>query len=238
MNASDNANMWQDERVDESATGRTEPDATLSVILGSDHAGSEQAGRAGDVPLVREVDDASTLKALGDPIRLRMLRVLMESGAQVLPVLSVKELAEQLAEPQTKLYRHVKVLETAGLIRVAATRLVSGIVEQRYQAAQHDLVFKGPGLSSSAEAEAMADSVLTVYRQELFASLRASQDATGDVEQSTALVRLMEARLSPEKAAALRKQLADVARELEDSTDDPNGVPVSVMISFYRRPEE
>jgi DNA-binding transcriptional ArsR family regulator len=233
--------MWKDECVDEPATGTSatgtsvtgteERDPTLSVTLGSDRPRPA-------TPLVREVADAATLKALADPIRLRMLRLLMESGAEVLPVLSVKELAEQLGEPQTKLYRHVKVLEAAGLIRVAATRLVSGIVEQRYQAAQHDLVFKGPGLSASAEAEAMADSVLTVYREELFASLRASRDTTGDVGHSRALVRLIEARLSPERAAALRQQLADIARELEDSPDEPGGVPISVLISFYRRPEE
>lgn len=231
VNASENANVWQYECVNESVTGSAEErDAALRVTLGS-----EKAGRTDDIPLVREVDEAATLKALADPIRLKILRVLMESAG--LPVLSVKELAEQLGEPQTKLYRHVKVLETAGLIRVAATRLVSGIVEQRYQAAQHDLVFKGPGLSASAEAEAMAESVLTVYREELFASLRASQDAAGDAEHARALVRLTEARLSPQKAAALRQQLAALAKELEDSADDPDGIPVSVMISFYERPE-
>jgi DNA-binding MarR family transcriptional regulator len=41
--------------------------------------------------------------------------------------MSVKELAEELGEPQTKLYRHVKQLEAAGLIRIAASRMVSGI---------------------------------------------------------------------------------------------------------------
>jgi DNA-binding transcriptional ArsR family regulator len=38
--------------------------------------------------------------------------------------MSVKELAQHLGEPQTKLYRHVKQLEAAGLIEVAATRMV------------------------------------------------------------------------------------------------------------------
>ena len=67
-------------------------------------------------------------------------------GASVRPrVMSVKELAAELGEPQTKLYRHVKQLESTGLIRVAASRLVSGILEQRYQACQTDLRL-GPGL--------------------------------------------------------------------------------------------
>jgi hypothetical protein len=87
MNASDNANVWQYERMDEA-----DSDATMSVTLGSDRPVRADGARTDDVPRVREVDEASTLKALADPIRLKILRVLMESGG--LPVLSVKELAE------------------------------------------------------------------------------------------------------------------------------------------------
>lgn len=45
----------------------------------------------------------------------------------------MKKLAKHLGEPQAKLYQHVKQLEAAGLIEVAATRMVSGILEQRYR---------------------------------------------------------------------------------------------------------
>src|SRR5690242_6610077 len=75
---------------------------------------------------------------MADPIRLAILAALMKSRRN-LPVMSVKELAAELGEPQTKLYRHVRQLEAAGLIRVASTRMVSGILEQRYQASQRDL---------------------------------------------------------------------------------------------------
>src|ERR1700761_3406951 len=89
---------------------------------------------------VREIDSVEGLRALADPIRLAILSALdtrVPDGE--LPVMSVKELAQHLGEPQTKLYRHVKQLEVAELIEVAATRMVSGIQEQRYRARQSDL---------------------------------------------------------------------------------------------------
>ena len=89
---------------------------------------------------VREIDTVEGLRALADPVRLAILAALDAQGPDAaLPVLSVKELARRLDEPQTKLYRHVKQLEAAGLIHVAATRMVSGILEQRYQASQRSV---------------------------------------------------------------------------------------------------
>src|SRR5580693_6695424 len=69
---------------------------------------------------VRTVDSVAALKAMADPTRLAILAALMRT--RDLPVMSVKELAAELGEPQTKLYRHVRQLEAAGLIRVASTR--------------------------------------------------------------------------------------------------------------------
>jgi RimJ/RimL family protein N-acetyltransferase/DNA-binding transcriptional ArsR family regulator len=102
------------------------------------------ASSALHVPAARRVTSVATLKALADPVRLAILTALM-ADVRDLRVMSVKELAAELGEPQTKLYRHVRQLEMAGLIRVAATRVVSGILEYRYQACQASLAF-GPGL--------------------------------------------------------------------------------------------
>ncbi len=56
-------------------------------------------------PGVREIDTVEGLRALADPVRLAILSALdtrVPDGA--LPVMSVKELAQRLGEPQTKLY--------------------------------------------------------------------------------------------------------------------------------------
>ena len=197
---------------------------------------------------MREVSDVDALKALADPTRLRMLRAMM--GAETrgeLPVVSVKELAEQLGEPQTKLYRHVKVLESAGLIHVAATRLVSGIVEQRYQASQRDVIFHGPGLASAEGAvaqdmEAAVATVLDSYRQRLFMAARSGQLPAGELDSGESyrksMLLLSEGRVSRERAAAARLKLQEVLEELGDAPDDPDGIPVNVLIGFFSPVEE
>src|SRR5918995_7385708 len=82
---------------------------------------------------VRVIDDLDTLRLLTQPVRLKIVEALRSATGP----LSVKELAAELGTTQTKLYYHVNLLEGADLIRVAATRLVSGIVEKRYVAASY-----------------------------------------------------------------------------------------------------
>src|SRR5688572_10061938 len=73
------------------------------------------------------VTDLETLKLISDPLRLRMLELLRGEPR------TVKELARALGVAPTKLYYHVKLLLERELIRVAETRIVSGITEKRYQ---------------------------------------------------------------------------------------------------------
>ncbi len=150
-----NVNMWQDVFV-------TEP--TASQPAGQDR---------------HPVSNVELLKALADPLRLNMLYALTRGAGQDLPVMSVKELAAALGEPQTKLYRHVKHLEAAGLVKAVSSRVVSGIVEQRYQATQSRLI-AGDGLTDeerdSPEAEAMAAAALETFRRKFFEAPRPGRD--------------------------------------------------------------
>lgn len=85
---------------------------------------------------VRVVSDPAALKALADPLRLRIIDLL---GAEPERLWTVKELAMALDQPVTKLYHHVKLLASTELIRDADTRVVSGIVEHRYACAQRSI---------------------------------------------------------------------------------------------------
>jgi DNA-binding transcriptional ArsR family regulator len=189
----------------------------------------------------RQVSDVETLKVLADPTRLAILTALMERSREDLRVMSVKELAAELGEPQTKLYRHVKQLEAAGLIRVAASRLVSGILEQRYQACQTDLMF-GPELlgetAAADESEPFIATVLDRYRRQFFAARQAGLITPGDYPPEEAYRRgmlvLSEMRVSASRAAAIRLKLQEVLDEVNaPGAEDPDGVPVNVLIGFY-----
>jgi len=193
--------------------------------------------------VVRTISDVDSLRALADPTRMALLTVLMPGRHTELPVMSVKELAATLGEPQTKLYRHIKQLEAAGLIRVAATRMVSGILEQRYQARQRDLAFGSGFLREHAdESEAVLQAFLDNFRDGLLAVLRDKRLAPDAVPRVPEYLRSTlfsyEARVTPERAAEIKSRLQEVMSSINDGPETPGGVPVSVLIGYYAQPPD
>ena len=183
-------------------------------------------------PGVREIDSVEGLRALADPVRLAILSALdtrVPDGA--LPVMSVKELAQHLGEPQTKLYRHVKQLEAAGLIEVAATRMVSGIQEQRYRARQRDLRLSAALFRQHAdETEAAVRSAFDAFLTSVFDRAR-KQDWPADGPDEPVLL-VFDDRVSVEAAERIRARVVDVKREIAQA--EAGDIPVSVAIGFYR----
>jgi hypothetical protein len=157
--------------------------------------------------------------------------------------MSVKELAARLGEPQTKLYRHVKQLEAAGLIRVAATRIVSGILEQRYQASQRDLAFGGEFLREHADdAEAAMSAILDSFRAGFFRAFRDKSLAPGAVPESERYrkptIFAAATRVSPATAAEISDKLREIMAWLGDKAiEDPDGIVVDVLIGYYTPPQ-
>jgi DNA-binding transcriptional ArsR family regulator len=194
-----------------------------------------------DHPLaVRVIADLETMRALSDPTRVAILRLLMSGDRSSPPVMSAKELAAALGEPQTKLYRHLKQLEAVNLIQVAETRLVSGIQEQRYRTAQLDFTISRDLVmdeASSAEFANTLSAVFGEFRTELLTNLSAGRVPVGtEAETPLGLVigRGMAARVSPARAAEFRRRVLALQAEfdvLED--DDPAGIPVHLLVGWY-----
>lgn len=222
MNDNGTATMWQDVNVTE--------DQSFDPRGG-------RAGSPGSQPPIPEAAQVGILKALAAPTRLRIMYAL-EVGGPALRVMSVKELAEELGEPQTRLYRHIKVLESAGLIEVAATRMVSGILEQRYRATGRDLQL-GPGLirAEPDAAEAAVNSMVQMFSQQFFDAYREGRvPDDGDFPAEEAYRRpkmlISSGRVAPARANSIRKELEKIVDELS-AADDPDGVPVNTLIAFY-----
>src|SRR3954468_24732577 len=131
---------------------------------------NDQAALSGDptpveetfVPVAeRVVSDVETLKAISDPVRLRILETMI---AEPHAPWTVKRLANALGSAPTRLYHHIKVLEDRDLITVAGTRVVQGIIETSYRPAQLSLrldraLLSGTDPASVAPAHAMLASV-------------------------------------------------------------------------------
>jgi DNA-binding transcriptional ArsR family regulator len=211
---------------------------SVSASSGPDpgRAGEQQppagrpAGQAGQVTSVE------TLKAMADPLRLAILTALMRDEHN-LRVMSVKELAAELGEPQTRLYRHVKQLEAAGLIRVAASRVVSGIIEQRYQACQASLalgpdIIRGP--RQAAEGAAVVTALIDRFRRRFLARQAAAGDQPADGRPQDAML-VTATTVAPATARLIRDKLQEVI----DAIGRPvpageTGVPVEVLLGFFR----
>lgn len=190
---------------------------------------------------LRTVEDVDTLKALADPVRVSILQVMMGRTGRALQGWTAKELAAELGEPQTKLYRHIKLLEERGLLRIAETRLVSGIAEQRYVAAQSDLRLSRDLLGDDGSGDATAaafDAAIDSYRRRFVAGVRAGRiDVNAEPVPEHAfrrpLVMLSDVRLSPERAGRFRAELVRMIGDYLEESGDEDGVPLNVLLAVY-----
>jgi DNA-binding transcriptional ArsR family regulator len=193
-------------------------------------------------PGVRIVDDIDTLKALADPVRVSILQVMMGRTGRGLHGWTAKELAAELGEPQTKLYRHLKHLEERGLLRVAETRLVSGIAEQRYVAAQAELQLSRDLLGGDPEAgstsAAAFDAAIDSFRRRFAAGVRSGRvdvnaEAVPGNEFLRPLMLLGDLRLRADRAARFRQGLMELIAEFLEESDDDGDVPLNVLLAIY-----
>ncbi len=191
---------------------------------------------------LRVVDDVDTLKAMSDPVRLAILRVLMTDARREPRVRTVKELAEELGEPQTKLYRHIKQLEARGLIEVAETRMVSGILEHRYRTGQISLRMESSflagdqvGLSDTIDVfVAGFDDFRDSYIEALNSGqVRFSASYPEDAPYLRPILVTAEDTIPAAKAAEFHTRLRALIAELTETEHDDDGVPVRVCVAFF-----
>lgn len=196
-------------------------------------------GSSGPVA-IRAIVDVETMRAMADPTRIAILRLLMSGDKTDPPVMSAKEIAAALQESQIKLYRHLKHLTAVGLIRVAETRMVSGIQEQRYQTGQLGLTVGSELVSDGAAAPALTDALVAMladFRKDLVRHLAEGRVPVGSAEDTPLgmlLVGGTAARVSPARAAEFRRRLVALLAEFDDlDSNDPQGVPVHLLLGWY-----
>ena len=188
--------------------------------------------QAAPIP-VRTIDDVKALRALSDPLRLSILRTLMRGAHVEARVMSAKELAAELGQPQTKLYRHLKQLEACKLIQTAETRIVSGIVEHRYRTGQLDLVLD-PALGvklDRTDAAKWTAALLDDARDGLVTAIAAASD--GSTSSTDPVRAAYEGTLPPAKVQEFRRRLGDLLNELVETPEDHTGTPVRFVAVLY-----
>ena len=181
----------------------------------------------------RRISDVETLKALSDPLRLRILELMTTGRGEAF---TVKRLATALDVSQTKLYHHVNLLVERELIRPVGTRVVSGIIETSYRIAQLNVSLDRSLLAGdSAELHDMLTTIFDGAREDIERGIRVGAIAVGEEAEAPkrlVLVKML-ARLSPARAAELREQLKDLLQSFQDEEADVDGDPYGFVLGFY-----
>jgi DNA-binding transcriptional ArsR family regulator len=181
------------------------------------------------------ISDVEQLKAISDPLRLQLLERISGEPRRGW---TAKELAEDLETKQTKLYHHLALLEESGFIRVAATRVVSGIQEKRYQATARSFRVDRSLLTGEDSEVAMGgalDAIFDKARGEIMAGLRSGAINLDPKDPKRHRMGLWasHARLSPANVKRVMRLIEKLAEAGEN--DDPDGADYGLIVGFYPR---
>jgi DNA-binding transcriptional ArsR family regulator len=169
------------------------------------------------------IRDLAALRVATHPLRQQILATL--NG----PPRTVREVAEELGRDPHTLYYHVHVLEEHGLIRVAHSRMVSGILEKHYQVVAYEFLVESDLVSpGAAGADPLLDEILQLTLRRTESQVREMvRRGVIDLglrapEPRALLSRANFARLTPERARELTTRLLDLIAEFSrDVSDDP-----------------
>ena len=167
------------------------------------------------------------LKAMADPTRIRFI---LELGAEPR---TVKEVAEALGVPPTRLYYHLRILERHGLVEVANRRMVSGIEERSYRLAgdiENWTVSPNLGTGVLYETGALR-ALFDMVRAEIEVLVQGSPDlALEDPESPLKAMAMTEFALSAED---LQRLLRDFEKFLSKYGERPREHPEEERYHFF-----
>lgn len=183
------------------------------------------------------VDDLEVLKVIAHSTRLDILQSLKHPK-------TVKEIAQKLDLPATKLYYHVNLMEKHDLIQVVETNIVSGIIEKKYQVTARNYRLQDglltEGNTYSKEIDMMLRAIFTTTRTEINRSIEAEQMKLAN-EDKRGLLWHSGVRLTPtqfaefyEELEALLRKMAVLSKE-NDTAEDGNidAKHYGITVAFY-----
>ena len=184
--------------------------------------------------VVFTIEDVPTLKAVAEPQRMRLLMLLDEGD------LTVKEIAARLGVPPTRLYYHVRILENHGLLRVASTRMVSGIEEKRYAATATSWTISDDLLGSPAVSDVLK-AMFDLARVELMLALAAGGPPPGDAAGAVPVLTSTKAYLSADEMDLFTRDMHELIEKYTTSQPRPGTNEYHAVFTMYRanvRPDD
>lgn len=178
------------------------------------------------------IKDLETLKVLTEPLRLQILELMAKP-------ITVKVVAKSLDMPPTKLYYHVSQLEEHGIVRVVATRVVSGIIEKQYQVTAKsfsvDRSLLSPDKHDWKEWEGIWHNLIDGVSADIRVGLESGLIQVGN--EHPAHKRLVIGRsifkMTPEQADEFTEKLKALLEQYDQRNPDKEAQPYSILIAFH-----
>ena len=184
------------------------------------------------------VEVAGQAGALLHPLRIEVLKKLAEPR-------SCPELAKELGETSQKIYYHVKILESAGLIDKVEERRVRGIMEGLYRARAKSYWLSPSLVGKVGGAERARDQMslgfLLSLAEEIHADIARLGERTGEGEAVPSLGLSLQIELENADARArfldeLQETFQGLANKYA-AKDSTEGQGFQVSLVCYPRPE-
>jgi DNA-binding transcriptional ArsR family regulator len=180
---------------------------------------------SGDMALVHELRSVRELRALSNPLRVVVLRLLKERER------SVKEMCELLGETSTRLYYHVRELERAGLVRHVRTETRDGSVLKFYRTTAmvltipFEVLHDNPGSPEARVAVSVEASSLERAARDVRLALT---EHVAELSDDDYFVGRFFVRTTRERAREYIRRLDALHREFLDQDDDDGPIRYTI----------
>jgi DNA-binding transcriptional ArsR family regulator len=163
---------------------------------------------------VHTIEDVETLKAIAEPTRVALIELLAEPH-------SVTELARALDVPRTRLYHHIELLESKGLIEQVEERRVGPMTERVYALTAR---FLRPSARLLRDREAVTTLVFDATKADL---------RNADLDDEQIVLSRSIAFLAPERAAEFIAELEALVERFDAAHDEQNERPYALVCALY-----
>jgi DNA-binding transcriptional ArsR family regulator len=182
-----------------------------------------------ELPLALDITTDQQFKAIGDPVRTRILGIIQNQPA------TAKQIADRLGYSPGTIGHHLQVLEEAGLAKVVARRLVRGITAKYYTRTARIFNFR---LSKEIRgATTVSFDIVTHIRDELNEAEAARTDMTeAEEKEAPCTSGFPHARISEERARSYFARLEALVEEFLREPVDPNGQVYGFGFAFFLAP--
>lgn len=175
-----------------------------------------------------KIKELEHIRLLANPLKLQLLQAFAEGEK------TTKQVAAELGESITKLYRHVDALHDAELLEIAQETPKRGTVERTFRAVARRFE-ADQSLFTGEVGEESANAIRELLQAGESEILSALSTAGADAEPEKIILTRLRLKGSPERIAALRQSLnAWIESVQEDEGDCADcAEEVGAMIAFY-----